>query len=193
MLNYIRWVDSVSKALGHAFSWCVLVLTLGTCYEVMMRYVFHNPTTWAFDMSYMLYGALFMMAGPYTLSKDAHVRGDFLYRKWKEINQAKVELTLYFLFFFPGVLALVFTGASYAFQSMSLLETSINSPAGVPVWPLKMIIFVAGLALLLAGSAEVCRCLICIREGKWPPRDTDVKELEEILIEQYRQEGNETK
>jgi len=159
----------------------------------MMRYVFHNPTTWAFDMSYMLYGALFMMAGPYTLSKDAHVRGDFLYRKWKEINQAKVELTLYFLFFFPGVLALVFTGASYAFQSMSLLETSINSPAGVPVWPLKMIIFVAGLALLLAGSAEVCRCLICIREGKWPPRDTDVKELEEILIEQYRQEGNETK
>lgn len=192
MLNYIRWVDSVSKALGHSFGWCVLILTLGTCYEVLMRYVFHNPTSWAFDMSYMLYGALFMMAGPYTLSKGAHVRGDFLYRKWKERNQAKVEMTLYFLFYFPGVLALVFTGWSYGFQSMSILESSVNSPAGVPVWPLKMIIFVAGLALLLAGSAEVCRCIVCMREGKWPPRADDVKELEETLIEEFGQ-GNQTK
>lgn len=191
-MNYIRWVDSVSKALGHSFGWCVLILTLGTCYEVLMRYVFHNPTSWAFDMSYMLYGALFMMAGPYTLSKGAHVRGDFLYRKWHETTQAKVELVLYFLFFFPGVLALVFTGGAYGFQSMSILESSVSSPAGVPVWPLKMIIFVAGLALLLAGSAEVCRCLVCIRQGKWPARDTDVKELEETLIEEFGQ-GNQTK
>lgn len=185
MVGYIRWVDSLSKALGHTFGWCIVMLTIGTSYEVFMRYVLNRPTSWAYDMSYMFYGALFMMSGAYALSKNAHVRGDFLYRKWQPRTQAKVELVLYILFFFPGVLALCLTGAAYAFQSVSLLEVSVNSPAGVPVWPLKLLIFVTGLSLLLAGSAEVCRCLLCIRNGEWLDRDDDVKELEEVLLETY--------
>lgn len=185
MIKYIRWVDQLSKSLGHAFGWCVVVLTLGTCYEVFRRYVLNNPTDWAFDMSYMFYGALFMMAGPYTLSKGSHVRGDFLYRTWNARTQAKVELILYFIFFFPGILALVFTGGAYAINAASIREASVNSPVGVPVWPLKMIICMAGVALFLAGTAEVCRCLLCIKNGEWPSRDEDVKELEEVLIETY--------
>lgn len=185
MVGYIRWVDSLSKALGHTFGWCIVMLTLGTSYEVFMRYVLNDPTSWAYDMSYIFYGALFMMSGAYALSKNAHVRGDFLYRKWQPRTQAKVELVLYFVFFFPGVLALCVTGAAYSFQSVSLMEVSVNSPAGVPVWPLKLIIFVTGLSLLLAGSAEVCRCLLCIKSGQWLDRDEDVKELEEVLLETY--------
>lgn len=185
MIGYVRWVDSLSKALGHTFGWCIVMLTLGTSYEVFMRYVLNDPTSWAYDMSYMFYGALFMMAGAYTLSKGAHVRGDFLYRKWQPRNQARVELILYFVFYFPGILALAITGGAYAFNSASILEVSVNSPAGVPVWPLKMVIFVSGLSMLLAGSAEVCRCLLCIRTGQWPTRDEDVKELEQILLETH--------
>lgn len=185
MIGYIRWVDSLSKALGHAFGWCIVMLTLGTSYEVFMRYVLNNPTSWAYDMSYTFYGALFMMAGAYTLSKGAHVRGDFLYRKWQPRTQAKVELVLYFLFFLPGILALVITGFFYALQSASIMEVSVNSPAGVPVWPLKAVIFVAGLSMLLAGTAEMCRCVLCIKTGEWPTRDEDVKELEEVLLETH--------
>uniref|UniRef100_UPI004047A1E4 TRAP transporter small permease subunit n=1 Tax=Polynucleobacter sp. TaxID=2029855 RepID=UPI004047A1E4 len=185
MLGYIKWVDGFSKAIGHAFAWTVVLLTLGTCYEVFMRYVLNNPTDWAFDMSYMFYGTLFMMAGPYTLSKGAMVRGDFLYRVWKETTQAKVDLALYFLFYFPGILALVIVGGAYGFDAMMIGEVSVNSPVGVPVWPLKIVIFFAGVGLFLAGTAEVCRCLICIKTGIWPFRDLDVKELEEVLIETH--------
>ena len=185
MMNYIRWIDGLSKALGHTFGWCVVILTLSTCYEVFRRYVLNNPTDWAFDMSYMFYGALFMMAGPYTLSKAAHVRGDFLYRTWKPQTQAKVDLVLYFIFYFPGILAMAFTGGAYAINAMQIGESSVNSPVGVPVWPLKMIILMAGISLFLAGTAEVCRCLVCIKTGEWPTRDHDVKELEEVLIEKF--------
>jgi len=185
MIGYIRWVDSLSKALGHSFGWCIVMLTLGTSYEVFMRYVLNDPTSWAYDMSYMFYGALFMMAGAYTLSKNAHVRGDFLYRKWQPRTQAKVELVLYFVFFMPGILALVLTGFFYALQSASILEVSVNSPAGVPVWPLKVVIVVSGVSMLLAGTAEMCRCLLCIKTGQWPSRDDDVKELEEVLLETH--------
>lgn len=189
MIGYIRWVDSLSKSLGHAFGWCIVMLTLGTSYEVFMRYVLNSPTTWAYDMSYMLYGALFMMAGAYTLSKGAHVRGDFLYRKWQPRTQAKVELVLYFVFYLPGILALVFSGFFYALQSASILEVSVNSPAGVPVWPLKVVIFVSGVSMLLAGTAEMLRCVLCIQTGKWPTRDDDVKELEEVLLETHGTEA----
>lgn len=188
MENWIRLIDVFSKAVGHAFAWCVLVLTASTCYEVFMRYVLNSPTVWAFDMSYMLYGALFIMSGAYALSRGSHVRGDFIYRKWPARTQARVDLVLYFLFYFPAVFAMVFTGARYSFESTRILESSVNSPAGVPVWPLKLLIFAAGVTLLIAGIAEVMRCLVCLRKGAWPPRGGDVEELEVVLAEQHHAE-----
>jgi TRAP-type mannitol/chloroaromatic compound transport system permease small subunit len=189
METWIRRIDIFSKSIGHAFAWCVLVLTAGTCYEVFMRYFLNNPTAWAFDMSYMMYGALFMMSGAYAVSRNSHVRGDFIYRNWSPQTQAKVDLTLFIIFYFPAVFAMVYTGAGYSFESTRILESSVNSPAGVPVWPLKLIIFVGGLTLLIAGIAEVMRCLICMRTGQWPPRGGDVEELEEILLKQHSEKA----
>jgi TRAP-type mannitol/chloroaromatic compound transport system permease small subunit len=188
MQSWIRIIDIFSKAIGHAFAWCILVLKASTCFEVFMRYVLNAPTVWAFDMSYILYGALFMMSGAYALSRGSHVRGDFIYRKWSAVTQAKVDLVLYFLFFFPAVFAMVFTGARYSFESARILESSVNSPAGIPVWPLKLIIFVAGLTLLMAGIAEVMRCILCIKTGAWPARSGDVEELEVVLVKQHAQQ-----
>ncbi|OGA09587.1 MAG: hypothetical protein A2W68_05575 [Betaproteobacteria bacterium RIFCSPLOWO2_02_64_14] len=183
--RFIYGVDQLSKTIGHAFAWCIVILTLGTSYEVFVRYALNNPTSWAFDFSYTMYGAMFFMAGAYTLSRGAHVRADMFYRLWQPRTQAAIELTLYILFFFPGILALVISGWSYGFDSMSIREVSVNSPAGVPIWPLKMLIpFGAGL-LALQGVAEVLRCIVCLRENRWSPRLHDVEELEKQLIEQH--------
>jgi TRAP-type mannitol/chloroaromatic compound transport system permease small subunit len=181
----ILTIDQLSKTVGHAFAWCIVILTLGTCYEVFVRYALNDPTSWAFDLSYLMYGAVFYMAGAYTLSRGGHVRADMFYRKWSERTQAVVELVLYVLFFFPGILALVVAGGEYGFDSMRIRESSVNSPAGVPIWPLKMMIqFGAGL-IALQGLAEVLRCIVCLREGKWPTRLHDVEELEQQILEQH--------
>jgi len=185
MEKFIKVSDIFNKSVGHMFAWCVMLLMISTCYEVFMRYVLNSPTVWAFDMSYMLYGALFMMSGAYALSRGTHVRGDFLYRSWKPRNQAKMDLLLYFLFFFPAIFAMIYTGAAYSFEATRILESSVNSPAGVPVWPLKLIIFVAGITLLIAGIAEVMRCIICIQRGEWLAREGDVEELENVLVQQH--------
>jgi TRAP-type mannitol/chloroaromatic compound transport system permease small subunit len=187
---WIRRIDILSKSIGHAFSWCVLILTASTCFEVFMRYVLNSPTAWAFDMSYMMYGALFMMSGAYAVSRNSHVRGDFIYRQWSNRTQAKVDLTLYLIFFFPAIFAMVYTGSQYGFESMRILESSVNSPAGVPVWPLKMVIFVTGVTLLIAGAAEVMRCLVCLRTGEWLSRSGDVEELEQVLIKEHAQKAS---
>lgn len=185
MVNRLIYgIDLLNRMVGHAFAWCIIILTLGTSYEVFVRYALNNPTSWAFDMSYLMYGALFFMAGAYTLSRNGHVRGDFIYRTWRPRTQAIVELTLYVLFFFPGVLALVYAGWSYGIEAFRIREVSVWSPVGVPVWQMKMLIpFGAGL-LALQGFAEVLRCIQCIRGNCWPQRLHDVEELESVLVQQ---------
>lgn len=187
MHRFIYGVDQLSKTVGHAFAWCIVILTLGTCYEVFVRYALRAPTSWAFDMSYLMYAGVFFMAGAYTLSRGGHVRADMLYRLWPPRVQAAVELVLYLLFFFPGVTALVISGWGYGTTSMRILEVSVNSPAGVPIWPLKMMIPIGAALLTLQGIAEVLRCVECLRTGAWAPRLHDVEELEKQILEQAQQ------
>jgi len=183
--RFIYGIDLLSKTVGHAFAWCIVILTLGTSYEVFVRYVLNNPTSWAFDFSYMMYGALFFMAGAYALSRNGHVRGDFIYRMWPARVQAIIELTLYALFFFPGVLALVYAGWLYGYDAFKIREVSVNSPVGIPVWQLKLLIPFGAALLALQGVAEVLRCILCIRENAWPTRLHDVEELEDVLVQQH--------
>ena len=46
----------------------------GTCYEVIMAYVFNAPTLWNFDFSMQMYGAILMMSGAYCLATESHVQ-----------------------------------------------------------------------------------------------------------------------
>lgn len=181
MESYIRFADRLSAWFGKVFAWCVMIMTLGVGYEVVVRYLFRAPTPWAFDLSYMMYGTMFMMAGAYTLSRDGHVRGDFVYRLWRPRTQATVELVLYFLFFFPGVIALVFSGWRYASRSWRYLEVSNMSPANIPIYQFKTVIIAAGILLVIQGVAQVFRCIITIRTGAWPKPEEDVEELEDLL------------
>lgn len=186
MRNFLFFTESLSTWVGKAFAWLILVLTLGVSYEVMVRYLFRAPTTWAFDFSYINYGALFLMAGAYTLCRNGHVRADVIYRFLKPRTQASFDLVLYILFYIPAVLALVYSGWNYASTSVRFREVSIFSPAGIPVFPLKALIPATGVLLLIQGIAEIARCILCIREGEWPQRLHDVEETESIIMREQQ-------
>jgi TRAP-type mannitol/chloroaromatic compound transport system permease small subunit len=182
MKKFLFFIDSLSLWTGKCFAWLILILTLGISYEVLVRYVFAAPTTWAFDFSYINYGALFLMAGAYTLSRNGHVRADVLYRFWQPRTQAKMDLVLYIIFFLPAVFAFMYAGLNFAQMSVRFREVSIFSPAGVPVFPLKALIPITGLLLFIQGIAEVIRCILCIKTGAWPQRLHDVEETESVII-----------
>ncbi|WP_316978454.1 TRAP transporter small permease subunit [Shumkonia mesophila] len=188
MKHILDFIEGISVWTGKSFAWCILILALATTYEVFVRYVLRDPTAWAFDISYMMYGALFMMAGAYTLSRDAHVRGDVIFRLWPPRMQAAIEITLLFLFLFPGMAALVYAGTDYAMDSWRWKEASINSPIGIPVYPLKTLLPIAAAAVFLQGIVEVGRCIRCLRTGQWPPRAHDVEETETAILQQVEHE-----
>ena len=193
MEKYIYFFESLSIWIGRAFGWCILILTLSVTYEVFVRYVLNAPTVWAFDMMVQMYGALFLMAGPYALAQDAHVRGDVLYRLFPFKVQARIDLTLYIFFFFPGMLALFYFGYEIASDSWRYKEVSWNSPARIQIYFFKSLIPLAGGLLILQGISESMRCILCIRNGKWLKRHEDVRETEEDLISKKKEEERQRK
>ncbi len=182
MHAFLFFVDRLTMWTGKAFSWCVVILTLGVSYEVFVRKALGAPTGWAYDFSYIMYGALFIMAGAYTLSRDGHVRCDVVYRLLSPRLQAGIDLVLYIVFFFPGVLALVYTGYHFASLSWRFKEVSTFSPANIPIYPSKALIPIAGILLVLQGISEVVRCVRCLRSGQWPARLNDVEETESVIM-----------
>jgi TRAP-type mannitol/chloroaromatic compound transport system permease small subunit len=178
MQKLLLFIDRTSTFVGHAFSWLIIGLTVLISWEVFSRYAFDNPHAWAFDAMIMLYGTLFMMAGAYTLSVNGHVRGDVLYGFFTPRVQATLDLTLYILFFIPGVVALVWAGYYYAADSWRINEHSNITSEGPPIYPFKTVIPLAGAILLAQGIVEIIRCVICIKQGYWPSRQADVEEVD---------------
>ena len=170
-------VDRFSTWIGKACAWTVVVLTLLITWEVFSRYALNRPHGWVLDAQIMLYGTLFMMAGAYTLAKNGHVRGDVLYGFFRPRTQAAIDLTLYVVFFLPGVVALTWAGWTFAQDALAIRETTFNADP-LPLYPFKFVIPVAGAVLLLQGLVEIVRCVICLRDGAWPSREEDVEEVD---------------
>src|SRR6201991_4993989 len=124
MQKTLLFIDRISTWIGQVFSVLIVVLTLHVSWEVFSRYALDAPRSWAFDVMIMFYGTLFMMAGAYTLAKNGHVRGDVLYSFFEPRTQAAIDLTLYILFFIPGVIALTYAGYYYAADSWRINEHS---------------------------------------------------------------------
>ena len=180
-LSIVHAAERFSTWLGKAFAWLIVGLMLVVSVEVFKRYILNAPTAWIFDANNMFYGTLFMMCGAYALANDAHVRGDFLYGNFKPRTQAALDLSLYFLFFLPGIVALLYAGIDYAGTSWRIEEHSNVTADGPPVYHFKTVIPIAGALVLLQGLAEMVRCAVCLKTGQWPERAAkDVQEIDVV-------------
>ena len=178
--RFLHTIDGISTWVGKAAAWLIVALMLVVCVEVFKRYMLGAPTAWIFDLDNMLYGTLFMLCGAYTLAQNAHVRGDFLYSSMRPRTQALLDLVLYFVFFIPGIAALVYAGYFYAADSWHINEHSNVTADGPPVYHFKTIIPIAGALILLQGIAEIVRCIVCLKTGEWPSRLHDVAEIDVV-------------
>jgi TRAP-type mannitol/chloroaromatic compound transport system permease small subunit len=186
MRKFLLGVDKLSTSLGHLFAWLIVALTAMVTWEVISRKFFDAPHAWTFDAQIMMYGVMFMMAGAYTLAAKGHVRGDVLYGFFTPRIQASIDLVLYIAFFIPGIVALVWAGWQFFLESYAIRERSSIMSDGPPIYPFKFFIPVAGALILIQGVAEIIRCVLCLKNGAWPPRlgdveEVDVEELKEMV------------
>ena len=154
-------IDKLSTATGWLAGWLILPLIFGVAYEVGARYAFNAPTKWAGTLTYMLYGSQFMLAAAYTLLEGGHIRTDVFYERWSARTRAIVDALSYVLFFFPGMLFVLYAGAVVAWESWQIRERA----GTFPLYPMKAVVPVAAGLLLLQGLSELIKCTRIIRGG----------------------------
>ena len=164
--KFVHRIDSISEWSGKIFSWLSLPLVVFVFYDVIMRYLFQAPTKWAYEMTWMLYGALFILGGGYGLKHKLHVRVDILYNRWAPRTRAIFDLVVYLVIFFPVFYILVSHSLIYAYYSWDLLEVSYVSYWQPPVYPIKTVMFVGFVLFALQGIAEFIRLAGSVFKGE---------------------------
>lgn len=164
----VRVIDRISEWSGRAVAWLTVPLILTLMFEVVSRYGFDKPTIWSYDITYMLYGAHFMLVAAFTLRHQGHIRTDFLYRTWSVKTQGRVDAALYLLFFLPALTLFFVASWDFAFESVMKLEQGFDSPWMPPVYPLKTAMPVSAALLILQGISEFIKSLYAAQHGKWP-------------------------
>ena len=166
MVKIVRAIDRFTDTTGVWIAWLNVPLVLAVAWEVIARYLFNAPTIWSFDVTYMLYGTLFMLGAGYTLLKQGHIRTDIFYDKWSPRRQGWVDAVSYLLFFFPGMILFFLASWDSAFHSFLIRETSDASPWHPPVYPFKTVIPLTALLLLIQGVSEFLKSVYAVRSGQ---------------------------
>jgi len=162
----IRAIDTFTERTGNAIAWLCVPLAVVVFYEVVSRYFFNDPTIWAYDLSYMLYGALFMLGAAFALRRGAHIRTDMLWEKFSNTTKGKIDFYAYILFFFPGMILLFTTSIDDAWHAFAFGELSEQTPWRPHLWPLKSVVPLTALLLLIQGVSEILKSWYMMRTGR---------------------------
>lgn len=164
----ITVIDTISLWVGKTVCWLTLPLLFAMVYEVTARYVFVAPTMWAYDVSRMLYGALFMLGAGYALSRGVHIRADFIYRNWSAKTQGRVDTLLYLLFYFPGLLVFLWMATDYATLAWIRGEKGMDTAWMPHMGPIKTALPVGVALLIMQGISETMKSYYAATRGRWP-------------------------
>lgn len=168
MAKIILGIDLFSLRVGLIACWLTVPVFVSMFYEVVARHFFSSPTFWAYDISRMFAGAMFMLGAGYALSKGVHIRADFMYRNWSIRTQATIDLTLYILFYFPGLIGASWACYKYAYKSWSIMERSMDTSWMPLMYPIKFALFIGLVLLIIQGLSETLKCVYAVKNRRWP-------------------------
>lgn len=163
----IHHIDNVSIWSGKLVAWLIIPMVLGLVYEVVARYLFNAPTEWAYDLTFMLYGSLFMLGAAFTLQRKGHIRTDTLYANWRPRTQGWVDIACYLLFFFPALIAFFWLTSEFFWVSFQRGERIVTSPWMPIVYPFKAVMPIAAALLILQGISEFLKSIHAALKGEW--------------------------
>jgi TRAP-type mannitol/chloroaromatic compound transport system permease small subunit len=165
LVKTVRVIDKFTDTTGTWVAWLNVPLVAAVAYEVIARYAFGAPTIWSFDVTYMLYGTIFMLGAAYALHKGAHIRTDFFFEKWSIRTKGIIDSTAYILFFFPSIFTFLLVSGAEGWYAYEINETSEQTPWRPILWPFKMVVPLACLLLLIQGVSETIKSVYAARLG----------------------------
>jgi len=165
LIKTVRVIDKFTDTSGTWVAWLNLPLVAIVAWEVFARYLFNAPTIWSFDLTYMLYGTIFMLGCAYALHKGAHIRTDFFFEKWSTRTKGMIDSVAYIVFFFPGIFVFFLVSWEEGWYAFTINELSEQTPWRPILWPYKMVVPLACLLLLIQGVSETLKSVYAARTG----------------------------
>jgi len=165
LIKTVRAIDKFTDTIGVWVAWLNIPLVLAVSYEVIARYAFDAPSIWSFDVTYMLYGTIFMLGAAYALHKGAHIRTDFFYETWSAQTKGIVDSISYLVFFFPSLIIFLVASASEAWYAFTINETSEQTPWRPILWPYKGVVPLTCVLLMIQGVSETIKSVYAWRTG----------------------------
>jgi TRAP-type mannitol/chloroaromatic compound transport system permease small subunit len=154
-----RWTDKT----GHLVMLTFIPMILGGTYEVVARYAFDAPTSWATDVTFMANGTMYMLGAAYALLKGAHVRTDMFYDRFSDRAKGMIDLVTYLVFFLPVMAVVFFISVDDALRAYQLQERS-NAGLWQPIlWPFRAVIPLTAVLLFAQGISEMLKSLWAVR------------------------------
>jgi TRAP-type mannitol/chloroaromatic compound transport system permease small subunit len=165
VVKLVNVIDRFTDTSGTWVAWLNVPLVAAVSWEVIARYAFNAPTIWSFDVTYMLYGTIFMLGAAFALHKGAHIRTDFFFEKWSTRTKGMIDSVAYIVFFFPSLIVFFFVSWNEGWYAFTIGETSEQTPWRPILWPFKMVVPLAILLLLIQGVSELLKSLHAARTG----------------------------
>ena len=182
LLRISQLLDPIAIWSGKLAAWLIVPMVLSLVYEVVARYVFHAPTLWAYDMTFMLYGAFFMLGAAFTLQRKGHIRTDSLYANWSVRRQAWIDVICYLVMFIPFVAVFLWAGWGYFWKAFQTGERFVSSPWMAIAWPFKLVMPLTGALLAIQGISELCKSLYAARTGQWPTGSITTEPVSQVIV-----------
>ena len=158
-------IDRFTDATGVCVAWLNVALVLAVAYEVVSRYFFNAPTIWVFDVTYMLYGTIFMLGAAYALHKGAHIRTDFFFEAWSTRTKGVIDSIAYIGLFFPSLFIFLIVSGNEGWYAFTINEVSEQTPWRPILWPYKWVVPLTCLLLLIQGVSETIKSLFAAITG----------------------------
>jgi TRAP-type mannitol/chloroaromatic compound transport system permease small subunit len=165
LIRLVNAIDKFTDTTGTWVSWLAVPLVVAVSYEVIARYFFNAPTIWSFDVTFMLYGTLFMLGAAYALHKGAHIRTDFFFERWSVKTKGIIDSIAYIVFFFPSFFVFFFVSWNEGWYAFQIGETSEQTPWRPILWPFKMVVPLTCVLLLIQGVSETIKSVWAARTG----------------------------
>lgn len=164
MDSLLKRIDRLSERSGQITGYIIYPGIFILTWEVVARYFFNSPTIWAHGVSQRLFAAYYILGGAYVLRHKAHINMDIVYSRRSPRTKAILDV-IGAVPFFLLCFVLLWFGSGFAWESLRQLEPDATI-FRAPVYPVKIMVPLAGLLLFLQGLAKFCRDLSTAITGR---------------------------
>ncbi|MET3356081.1 TRAP transporter small permease subunit [Xanthobacter autotrophicus] len=156
LLALARGIDAVNMRIGKAASWLILVAILVSAANAVVRKLFDLSSNSWLELQWVLFAAVFLLCGSWTLMDNEHIRIDIVNARLRKRVRDGIDIFGHIFFLLPFSILLLWTSWPFFMASWSINEQSLNA-GGLPQWPAKLLVPVGFFFLTLQGFSELIK------------------------------------